>query len=90
MTLSLDQTMEDYEQGNYQEAFEGFQQLSEENDSFAKAMLGYMYLDGIGVPQDYKKAKKWLDLAHNHGEESASSLLGDMYRSGLGVPQDQC
>ena len=47
-----------------------------------------MYVDGKGVPQDYKEAVKWYRLAADQGEASAQSNLGYMYSNGHGVLQD--
>lgn len=46
-----------------------------------------LYLDGHGVPQDYKLAKEWLDKASNQGNAGALYNLGLIYAKGLSVPQ---
>ena len=43
---------------------------------------------GLGVPQDYKEAVKWLILAAEQGLAQAQYNLGNMYTNGQGVPQD--
>ena len=51
-------------------------------------MLGYMYRDGEGVRQDYKKAIEWTEKAAKQGYVSAQYNLGVMYDNGQGVRQD--
>jgi len=43
---------------------------------------------GLGVPQDYTEAAKWLRKAAEQGDASTQSRLGSLYYYGLGVPQD--
>ena len=54
----------------------------------AQWALGKMYVDGKGVPQNYKTAVKWYKLAAEQGLAIAQYNLGRMYREGNGVPQD--
>ena len=51
-------------------------------------LLGSMYNQRLGVPQNYKTAMKWYTLAAEQGDASAQSNLGWMYNQGKGVPQD--
>lgn len=50
--------------------------------------LGVMYNDGLGVPVDYEKARKWYAKAAEHGFADAQNNLGCMYVKGEGVPVD--
>ncbi|KAG9073384.1 hypothetical protein KI688_001179 [Linnemannia hyalina] len=54
----------------------------------AQAGLGAMYMDGIGVSQDYKQAMEWLLKAAEQGSASAQCNIGIIYENGKGVPQD--
>ena len=47
-----------------------------------------MYVNGLGVLQDYKEAVKWYRLAAEQGLAQAQSNLGFMYGKGQGVLQD--
>ncbi len=38
--------------------------------------MGWYYLGGVGVPQDYVKAKKWYRKSARHGEPKAMFSLG--------------
>ena len=57
-------------------------------DSRALNNLGWMYLNGLGVKQDYTGAMFWLYQAANRGDSAAQNNLGWIYRNGLGVKQD--
>ena len=50
--------------------------------------LGFMYLHGLGVKQDYGESVKWLGKAAEFGHEAAEYLLGLAYSSGQGIGQD--
>jgi hypothetical protein len=47
-----------------------------------------MYAQGLGVPQDYKGAVQWYQLAAEQGDAVAQVDLGLMYDQGKGVLQD--
>ena len=47
-----------------------------------------MYEKGDGVPQNYKEAAKWSQLAAEQGDVDAQYNLGLMYANGQGVSQD--
>ena len=51
-------------------------------------MLGVMYEDGTGVPQDYAAALKWYSLAANQGYALAQNNLAMMYENGTGILQN--
>jgi len=62
--------------------------FAEKGDVDAMRNLGVMYLEGRGVPQDYKLAVEWFRKAAEKGEAIAMINLGAMYAEGRGVPQD--
>ena len=41
--------------------------------------LGFMYVAGEGIPQDYVEALKWFRLAADQGQANAQCFLGLMY-----------
>ena len=77
-----------FQVGDYATALRLFKQEAEQGDGFAQALVGAMYVDGQGVPQDYVEAVKWFRLAAEQGYADAQSNLGYMYFNGQGVPQD--
>ncbi len=61
---------------------------ADQGSETAQLLLGYMYTNGKGVPQDYKEALKWYRLAADQGKASAQFNLALMYANGQGVPQE--
>ena len=52
------------------------------------ANLGLLYRDGLGVTQDYAKAREWCEKAADKGDAGAMVTLGLLYHNGQGVAQD--
>jgi TPR repeat protein len=61
---------------------------AEAGDAKAQSILGNVYLDGQGVPQDYAEAIKWYRKAADQGDAEAQYSLGEMYDIGQALPQD--
>ncbi len=59
--------------------------LAKSGNVDAQALLGEMYLDGIGVKQDRDQAFFWISRAANQGDPKALYLLGFMYENGIKV-----
>ena len=57
-------------------------------DPRAQAWLGYLYANGIGVPQNAEKAVYWYHCAADRGQPHAQFLLGMAHDLGNGAPQD--
>ncbi len=72
--------------GDFATALREWTPLAEQGDASIQTLVGAMYNEGKGVPQDYKTAVKWYRLAAKQGNASAQSNLGFMYRKGQGVP----
>jgi TPR repeat protein len=47
--------------------------------------LGIAYATGVGVPQDYELARKWLFDAANEGSSVALRMFGELDRDGKGA-----
>jgi len=62
--------------------------LAEQKIVTPQAILGLMYREGQGLPQDYKTAVSWLKLAAEPGDACAQAILGLMYDWGEGVPEN--
>ena len=86
------QTWEDgdaaYSAGDYVTALENWRPLAEQGDASAQFILGFMYYNGRGVPQDYAAAVRWYRMAAEQGYAWAQYDLGLMYENGRGAPQD--
>ena len=61
---------------------------AESGDAMAQWVLGFMYFNGEGVPQDYSEAAAWYRQAAEQGHANAQRNLGWMYANGRGVPQN--
>jgi len=55
---------------------EWVQQAASKNDSRAQRLLSKMYYQGVGVAQDLKVGKYWLEQAAENGHVEAASLVG--------------
>jgi len=69
-------------------AAEEMRRKAEAGDRDAQCLLGIMYREGSGVPQDLAEAAKWYRKAAEQGEVNAQRYLGYVYMEGEGVPQD--
>src|SRR5439155_12456866 len=58
------------------------------NDREAQSELGWLYVNGQGVPQDYGEALKWYRKAAEQNDPRAQNSLGLMYENARGVTQD--
>ena len=74
--------------GDYTEAVKWFRLAADQGDSHGQFVLGIMYHEGEGVPQNYAEAAKWYSLAAEQGDYGAQLYLGTMYANGEGVPQN--
>ena len=55
-------------------------------DPLASYMLGYFYEYGVGVPQDFNKARTWLERAAKSGDPGAELELGFFLSDPLRTP----
>ncbi len=79
---------EAYDRGDDATALKEFRALGEQGNAGAQFILGAMYENGEGVPQDDKEAVRWYRLAAAQGHARGQYNLGLMYAEGQGVPQD--
>ena len=77
-----------YERGDYTTAFRLLLPVAEQGDAYAQAVLGSMYYNGHGVPQNDEEAVRWFRRAAEQGFADAQTGLGSMYYHGRGVPQN--
>jgi uncharacterized protein len=52
-----------------------FQKAVDAGEPVAMYNLGLMYRDGVGVAQDYDKAREWLQKAADAGDKDAKQEL---------------
>lgn len=58
------------------------------NDQDAQFELAKLYLDGVGVPVDTKRAMHWLSVLTEKGHAGAQAFLADLYWRGRHVPRE--
>ena len=59
-----------------------------EDDMVSQNVLGWAYLNGLGVTKDYSIAFSWINKSAEQGNTWALGQLGLMYQNGYGVSQD--
>lgn len=84
----LSKGMAAYKRHDYGRAATIFLDLAALGDARAQTYLGFMYANGMGVPQNYIVAAGWYKCASQQGLPSAQYFLGLQYDKGQGVPQD--
>ena len=67
---------------------EDVRSCAEQGYAFPQSMLGFMYGNGEGVPQDDAEAARWFGLAAEQRYVNAQFNLGVRYENGDGVPED--
>jgi TPR repeat protein len=77
-----------YDRGDYATAVQLWRPLAERGNAAAQQLLGTMYDQGRGVPQDFAQAVAWFRKAAGAGKSPAALSIGVMYDLGHGVPQD--
>lgn len=61
---------------------------AKEGNLDAQYLLGNIYRAGVGLPQNYQEAMKWLQNAAEQGHVHAKYALGEMYYKGEGSEVD--
>lgn len=85
----LEDAVAAHERGDYGRALQLLRPLAQEGSTPAFYLLGLMYANGRGVPQDYKEAVAWYQKAAEQGFAPAQLNLGLMYDNGQGVLKTQ-
>jgi TPR repeat protein len=76
--------MSAYDAGDYKAARAGFQKLADFGSPAAEAMLGHMYLNGMGVPKREGVAAVWFFRASQKGYVNAQLTVASMFATGNG------
>jgi uncharacterized protein len=66
----------DFKEGRYEVALKTLDPLAKNGDSSAQYLLGRMYFDGLGVPEDRVRAREYFETAAGHGNAAAQCALG--------------
>jgi len=86
---SLPGALAAYGRGDYVAAARQLEPLARRGSVPAQARLGFMYANGLGVPQDFEVAAELYLLAAERGDTTAQYLLGLMYDKGQGVGRNE-
>jgi TPR repeat protein len=75
-------------QSHYAVALEWLRKSADRGNCDAMRDIGYLYENGMGVPEDDAEALKWYTKAADLGEPFAMESIGDLYHNAKGVPLD--
>jgi hypothetical protein len=85
---SFNEASTEFDNKNYQLAFQMFQTLANEGDSKSQYNVALMYSLGKGIKQDQKQAFNWYSKSAQQGNYSAQFELGKIYSKGWGVTKN--
>src|SRR5437660_9077719 len=68
--------------------FSSLKKKAQSGDVKAEYPLGWSYMNGTGISQDYEEAAKWYRQAAAQGSADADFGLGYLYEQGKGVARD--
>ncbi|MDK9714829.1 MAG: caspase family protein [Sulfuritalea sp.] len=88
LAARFDAAMDAWGKGDMKMAVTDFRYVADRGFGPAQNNLGFLYLKGEGVPQDYTEAAKWFRKAAEQGLAGAQANLGAMYAAGAGVAKD--
>jgi len=75
---SYEDALKEYGRGDYKAAYQLLKPLAEQGNSNAQMMLGFMYDQGRGVPQDSAETEMWLRRSAKQGNIGAQTTLSLM------------
>ena len=76
------------DRGHYATALRAWMPIAEAGNAEAQNNVGYMYEEGMGVPQNYLLAMNWYRQAADSGLAEAQHNMGMLYHHGYGVAQN--
>jgi uncharacterized protein len=86
----LDLAFGAFQRGYYITAFSlATERAADKDDPKSMTLLGELYANGLGVPQDDKKAAEWYKLAAARGDANAMFALAMFYMQGRAGPRDR-
>ena len=76
------------DRGHYATALRAWLPMAEAGSAEAQNNVGYMYEEGLGVPQNYLLAMNWYRQAADNGLAEAQHNMGMLYHHGYGVAEN--
>ena len=83
-----DEAVGAYNKGDYATAAKEFRPFAEQGQATAQYILGWIFQNGDGVPQNHTEAIRWYTKAAEKGNADAQYALGAYYMSGNGAARD--
>jgi len=77
-----------HKQGNYAEVLRLATPHAQQGDAYAQYVLGLLYDNGQGVPQDHAQSLQWYLKAAQQGYAAAQFSAGLQYDRGRGTGED--
>ncbi len=74
--------------GRFDEALTWYGKAADAGSTIAMSNIGFLHLNGGGVPVDYDEARRWYQKAADAGNVAAMDNLGALYHTGSGVGLD--
>jgi uncharacterized protein len=71
-----------FNRGDCATALREIRAAAEQGNAAAQNLLGFMYADGQGAPQDYDEALKWYSRAADQNDTDASNSFRFLYDKG--------
>ena len=75
-----------YDAGDYESATTRVEPRAEDGRPDAQYLMGLMFDEGEGRPEDDEEAARWYRKAADQGHAAAQNNLGLLYLAGSGVP----
>jgi uncharacterized protein len=88
LAAPLDDGIRAAQTGNFATAFQLLTPLAESGNAQAQFVVGVLFANGRGVPEDPAEAAKWYRRAAEQGMPESQNNLGALYSAGEGVPHD--
>lgn len=76
------------DRGHYATALRAWLPMAESGNPEAQNNVGYMYEEGLGVPQNYLMAMNWYRQAAENDLAQAQHNMGMLYHNGYGVAEN--
>lgn len=77
-----------YKRDLFEKAYEWYNKAAEEESSIAQLKIGFMFLEGKGVPKNISKSFDWFSKAANNGDPKALFQIAKAYLYGEGREKD--
>jgi TPR repeat protein len=85
---SFDAGLAAFSEQQYSQALLQWYPLARDKDPRAEYYLGFMYVNGLGLPRDPGEGSLWLIRSAQRGYSDAQYELGKLYLVGLGVDEN--